>query len=42
MKVSDQIQSVYKKFPNQIELTISIGEGEKGVDFSTTLKNLNQ
>lgn len=32
MKVYDQIQSVYRKFPNQIEPTISIGEGEKGVD----------
>lgn len=32
MKVSKQIQSVYRKFPNQIESTISIDEGEKGVD----------
>lgn len=32
MKVSDQIQSVYRTFPNQIESTITIGEGEKRVD----------
>lgn len=32
MKVSDKIKSVYRKFPNQIESTISIGEGEKEVD----------
>lgn len=32
MKVSNQSQSVYRKFPNQIESTISFGEGEKGVN----------
>lgn len=32
MKVSDKIKPVYRKFPDEIESTISIGEGEKGVD----------